>query len=370
MDLALPRFAGLGDGPRQVHEPWMVSADPPASPAASRLDTSGGEDRVRLLSPCLNLDELSSPDDDTEGSVGFSDLSVTLLCGSDEVFTPVNSEQVLSDVDLPLESVSHDKRQVIRIRDVSPDVQIVDASQVGRAWDSQRTVSSVATGKLGKVSLAISRAPLSLDMTVRCTSGVDPMSAHPPAVTPIPAMSTATITSREIDGNTRSSEVDPVPKLDQLQFRWWRECQLSSSLRRRFPANQFQFRWWSVPAVDFSSPLLSGQSSPVSSQTIAWGDAGDSSVPLSPNRVQAGRSQDVLEEGGLFHVSPVSPGFLMRPSRAAQQFPPDGVLLPTTLDDFSDSVLGDPITHAQCEQIPGSDTPMSLPVHSLPSGFA
>ena len=103
--------------------------------------------------------------------------------------------------------MSHDKRQVIRIRDVSPDVQIVDASQVSRALDSQRTVSSVASGKRmpGKVSMAISRTPLSLDMTYRCTSVVDQMSAHPPAVTPIPATSTATITSREINVNTGSS---------------------------------------------------------------------------------------------------------------------------------------------------------------------
>ena len=109
------------------------------------------------------------------------------------------------------------------------------------------------------------------------------MSAHPPAVTPIPAKSTAIITSREIN---------------------------------------------------------------------SLGDAGDSSVPLSPKHVQAGRSQDIREEGSLFHVSPGSAGFL-RPSGAAQQFPPDRVLLPMTLDDFSDSVLGDPITYAQCEQIPG-----------------
>ena len=33
MDLALPRFAGLGDGPSQVHEPWAISADSPVSPA-------------------------------------------------------------------------------------------------------------------------------------------------------------------------------------------------------------------------------------------------------------------------------------------------------------------------------------------------
>ena len=44
--------------------------------------------------------------------------------------------------------------------------------------------------------------------------------------------------------------------------------------------------------------------------------------------------------------------------------------LPTTLDDFSDSVLGDPITYAQCEQILGSDAPMTLPVYTLPSGLA
>ena len=40
------------------------------------------------------------------------------------------------------------------------------------------------------------------------------------------------------------------------------------------------------------------------------------------------------------------------------------------MDDFSDSDLGAPITYAQCELIPGSDTPMSLPVFSVPSGFS
>ena len=40
MDLALPRFAGLEDRPGQVHLPWSVSSDSPASPAACRLDTS------------------------------------------------------------------------------------------------------------------------------------------------------------------------------------------------------------------------------------------------------------------------------------------------------------------------------------------
>ena len=98
MDLALPRFQGLGDGPRQVHKPRKTSAESPASP-----DTSSVVDQRRSSSPCLNLDELSSSDDDTGGSVCLSDLSVTLLCGSDDDHIPVNSDQVLSDVDLPPE---------------------------------------------------------------------------------------------------------------------------------------------------------------------------------------------------------------------------------------------------------------------------
>ena len=43
------------------------------------------------------------------------------------------SDQVLSDEDLP---PTEDSRQVLQIRDVSPDVQIVDVSHVGREWDS------------------------------------------------------------------------------------------------------------------------------------------------------------------------------------------------------------------------------------------
>ena len=129
-----------------------------------------------------------------------------------------------------------------------------------------------------------------------------------------------------------------------------------------------------VPAVDSFSTPSSGRSSAPSSQTLAWGDAGDSSVPLSvplsPNHVQAGRSQDIPDEGSLFHVSPISPGFQSRPLREAQPFPLEGVLLPSTIDDFSDSDLGAPITYAQCELIPGLDTPLSLPVFSVPSGLA
>ena len=142
--------------------------------------------------------------------------------------------------------------------------------------------------------MAVSPAPLSLDMTVMCTSGVVPMFAQPPAVTCITGMSTATITSREIDVNTGSSDVDLVPRLGPLSASVGESVtavELSSPPLSKQPAPVPVVE--SVPAVDSSSSPLSGQSSPASSQTLAWGDAGDSSVPLSPNRVQVGHSQDV-----------------------------------------------------------------------------
>ena len=120
----------MGVGPQQVHAPWATSTDSPASPATSRPGTSGEENRGGLASPCLDLDGLSSSDDDIGTSVGLDDLSVTLLCGSDEVFPPVNSDQVLSDVDFPPEPVSHDRQQVVCRCDASPDVLLVDAPPV------------------------------------------------------------------------------------------------------------------------------------------------------------------------------------------------------------------------------------------------
>ena len=113
---ALMDLADLGDRPMQPHRPWIVMTDSPASPSHVCLT-----DLLRSTSPCLNLDALSS-DEDKE-SAGLSDISAAPICVSDECHTPVNSDQVLSDEDLP---AAADRRQVIRIRDVSPDVQIVE----------------------------------------------------------------------------------------------------------------------------------------------------------------------------------------------------------------------------------------------------
>ena len=45
--------------------PWMMPAVSPESPATSLPDASGDEERAGLSSPCLDLDELSSSDEDT-----------------------------------------------------------------------------------------------------------------------------------------------------------------------------------------------------------------------------------------------------------------------------------------------------------------
>ena len=91
----------------------MASTDSPASP-----DPVCSTDLARSPSACLNLDTLSS--DDAEESVIPRDISVTLLCGSEDGHTPVSSDQVLSDVDLQTASDSGDRRQVRRTQDLSP----------------------------------------------------------------------------------------------------------------------------------------------------------------------------------------------------------------------------------------------------------
>ena len=47
--------------------------------------------------------------------------------------------------------------------------------------------------------------------------------------------------------------------------------------------------------------------------------------------------------------------------------PSEGVLLPTMLEDFDDSVLGDSISYAR---FPGSESSLSLPVYAWPPSSA
>ena len=79
--------------------------------------------------------------------------------------------------------------------------------------------------------------------------------------------------------------------------------------------------------------------------------------------MREGHSQNVPGEGSLFNVSPLSPGLVVRPTREGRTASSEGVLLPTMLEDFDDSVLGDPISYARIEELPGSESPLSLPVY-------
>ena len=117
-----------------------------------------------------------------------------------------------------------------------------------------------------------------------------------------------------------------------------------------------------------SSELLpsfgwSSSSSSSSSPTLLWGTAENSSPSFSPNRVREGQSQISPSEGSLFNVSPLSP---IEPNRENGMPQPSGVLLPTILDEFNDSVQGEPISFARLEQAPGSESPLSLPVDAWP----
>ena len=86
-----------------------------------------------------------------------------------------------------------------------------------------------------------------------------------------------------------------------------------------------------METIQRATPPDSVQMSPDLPQTVAFDDMADSSMPLSPNCVQVGKSQDVPEKGTVFDVSPVTPGFLMRLSGTAVQQPVACLPLPQAL---------------------------------------
>ena len=130
MDLALPRFASPEGRSARPHPPWIVMTDSPASPVPVRLVAP-----LRSPSPCLSLDALSSDE-----SVGPGDVSAVPICLSDNSSSPVNPGQVLSDDDLPPAVSEEDRRQIIRIFDVPPEVQVLDLSQDDQICDTRLAV--------------------------------------------------------------------------------------------------------------------------------------------------------------------------------------------------------------------------------------
>ena len=161
MDLALPRFAGLMDRPRQVHPPWSVASDSPASPAPTQLDPGWAEnsrcsmDQMSVSSTYLNLDALSSSsEEESRDEAKHRDLSVTLLCSSKEAGTRVNSAEVVSDDDFPAVFGARDFRQVVRRRASPPGGQTIGAAQDDRQHVPPAPMVDLVSGKCkpGKVS--------------------------------------------------------------------------------------------------------------------------------------------------------------------------------------------------------------------------
>ena len=226
---------------------------------------------------------------------------------------------------------ARDIRQVVRRRDSPPGGQTIGAAQDDRQHEPPAPVVDLVTGKCkpGKVSRTVSTSLFTLDLTVMCTSGVKfPMPGASTQVVLPPATVAGTVSAV---GMSTSFIASPAPVVEQPGMH----------------ARKFR----TVVLVSLALGLLSSSPSP----TLLWGAAEDSSPP------SAGHSQDVPDEGSFFNVSPLSPGLFFRPPRGSKSPPTGGVLLPTTLENFDDSVLGDPITYAWCEKFPGSESPLSLP---------
>ena len=73
-------------------------------------------------------------------SNGPGDISAAPICISDYPSIPVNSDRVLPDDDLLAAVGAEDRWQVIRIRDVPPDVQVVGLSQNHQTCDTRLAV--------------------------------------------------------------------------------------------------------------------------------------------------------------------------------------------------------------------------------------
>ena len=127
-----------------------------------------------VSSTYLNLDALSSSEQDSRDEAKRRDLSVTLLCSSEEAGTRVNSAEVSSDDDFPVVFGARDIRQVVRRRASPPGGQTIGAAQDDGQHVPPAPMVDLVSGKCkpGKVSRTVSTSPLTLDLTVKCTSEV------------------------------------------------------------------------------------------------------------------------------------------------------------------------------------------------------
>ena len=113
-------------------------------------------------------------------------------------------------------------------------------------------------------------------------------------------------------------------------------------------------------------PKCSEVLSPRPPVTMGFEDQEDFSAPLSPNHIREGHSQDMPTEGSVFDVSPDLLGYNMRPAGVGLKSSDIIQPPPSVHGGFNDLFFGAPIAFTQCNKIQGSDTPMTLPIYSMP----
>ena len=329
MELELPRFA-MTEGPHRIHSLWSVATDPPVSAAPSQIELRGGEgsrcsmDQASFSSVYLNLDALTSSSNEESRDVNkCEDLAVTVVCKSEGIVTHVNSNGFLLNEDLPAVFGAWDIRQAIWRRDRLSDGPTRRMARSNCRQEPSAPAVDLVTGKCNPRT--VSTSPPTLDITVVCIP--EPDIFQPMAVTQW-ALLPDTV-NKTVAGFDTSTPAVATP---------------ATMVGKPGPQSN------DVPTLRLSEssdllPLfgLSSSSSSSSSPTLPWGTAEDS---FSPNRVREGLSHNGSGEGSLFNVSPLSPGLVVRPTREGRAAPSEGVLLPTMLQDFDDSVLGVPITYA------------------------
>ena len=153
MELALPRFT-MAEGPRQVHLPWSVTSESPASPSPNQIKPRGGEDfrcsmdQISLSSVYLNLDALTpSSNEESLDVKKCEDFAVTIMCHSEGAHTRVKSEEVLLDEDFPAVFGGKDIRQVVRQRVRPPGVPTRRTVLSDSRQEPSAPVVGLVTGK-------------------------------------------------------------------------------------------------------------------------------------------------------------------------------------------------------------------------------
>ena len=189
-----------------------------------------------------------------------------LLCSSSEVAgMHVNSAEVCSDDDFPAVFGARDIRQIVRRRASPLGDQTIGAAQDDRQHGPPAPMVDPVTGKCkpGKVSRTASTSLLTLDLRVKCTSGVKVPPPGPSTQVVLPSRE-ATVDHTGIAAGTSTPFVStPAPVVGQPGVQ-----------AKGFPTLRLVESPELLPLFRLSSP------SP--SPTLPWGAAEDSSPSFSP----------------------------------------------------------------------------------------